>query len=75
MFILYLVSCQNQECKCVIDTNQILQNDSIINAVTNSPRRKLADYWNRFNEPVIPQSQVESYRFSITVLVYDYFKV
>ena len=58
-----------------IDTNLIAQNDSIINAVITSPRRNLADYYNRFNEPAINQSQVESYRFSITVLLYDYFKV
>ncbi len=75
LFVYYLASCQNQECKCVIDTNLISQNDSTINAAINSPRRNLSDYNNRFNEPAIHQSQVESYRFSITVLLYDYFKV
>jgi hypothetical protein len=75
LFVYYLASCQNQECKCVIDTNLISQNDSTINAAINSPRRNLVDYWNKFNEPAIHQLQVESYRFSITVLLYDYFKV
>lgn len=70
-----LASCQARECKCIIDANIISKNDSLINKYVDPSRTALTAYWYRFNEPVLHQSQVESYRFSIRVLVYDYFKV
>ena len=76
VLLLYcLASCQDRKCECIIDANIISKNDSLVNEYVNPSRTALTDYWSRFNEPILQQSQVESYRFAITVLVYDYFKV
>lgn len=72
---LLILSCQNKECNCEIFEDLIIKNDSIISSIINQPRNEFQNYWNRFNEPVLDNPHKESYRFSITVLLYDYFKV
>ena len=75
IFLYFFISCQNDDCKCDVNAEIISKNDSIINAITNSPRRNFTDYWKRFDEPSLQSVQKESYRFSITVLLNDYYKV
>ncbi|MFK7775217.1 MAG: hypothetical protein AB8F94_23965 [Saprospiraceae bacterium] len=78
-----ILSCQKKECICEFDPKVVIENDSLINLYINdsvsiNPVTKIhrnKHYWNRFNEPILNDQKNESYRFSIVVLLADYFKV
>lgn len=75
LWLMHFISCQYKECNCEADAWLLMENDSIIHKLIDTPKTKITNYWNKFNEPSIHLSERESYRFSITVLLYDYFKV
>ena len=83
VLFLTILSCQKKECTCEVDPKIIIENDSLINVYINdsisiNPVTKIHRneyYWNRFNEPILNDQENESYRFSIVVLLADYFKV
>jgi hypothetical protein len=78
-----ILSCQKKECTCEFDPEVVVDNDSLINSYINdsiniNPVTKIhwnKYYWNRFNEPILNDQENESYRFSIVVLLFDYFKI
>ena len=72
---LSIMSCQTEKCNCEIEDKLIAQNDSLINSIINQSENKFENYWDRFEEPILNKEEVESYRFSIVVLLYDFFKV
>lgn len=69
------MSCQANQCNCVLENKLSIQNDSLINTIINQPKNRFEKYWGRFEEPTLNNQNVESYRFSIVVLLYDFFKV
>lgn len=69
------MGCQNQECNCEVDSEILIQNDSLVNDLLKDNQNGFESYWKRFNEPVIYKGNNESYRFSIVVLLYDYMKI
>lgn len=82
-FFFTILSCPKKECLCDFDPKVVIENDSLINLYINdsvfiNPVNKIhrnKHYWNRFNEPILNDQNNESYRFSIVVLLADYFKV
>lgn len=70
-----IVSCQANQCDCELENKLMIQNDSLINVIINHPEDRFEKYWDRFEEPTLNNQKVESYRFSIVVLLYDFFKV
>lgn len=53
----------------------LIKNDSLINLILNDPKYDFQDYWNRFDEPILNNQAAESYRLSVVVLLYDFFKI
>lgn len=84
-----VLSCQKKECNCEINPQIVIENDSIINEVlsrkfmdydgkpfvVDSSKNHFEAYWNKYNEPILHTRNDESYRLSIVVLLYDYFKL
>lgn len=69
------VSCQNEDCNCEIDDKLLIENDSLINSILNQPENGFGEYWKRFDEPILNNQESESYRLSVVVLLYDFFKI
>lgn len=89
VFFVTILSCQKKECACDIDPKVLIENDSIINEalrrefmdydgkpfVVDSSKNHYERYWKKFDEPLLGNQKNESYRFSISFLLYNYFKV
>ncbi len=72
---LLMIGCQKEQCNCVFEDQLIVENDSIIHSIINQPQNQFQEYWDRFDEPILGNNESESYRFSMIVLLYDFFKV
>lgn len=69
------LGCQKYECNCSIEEKMRIKNDSLVNSILNDSKNDLQNYWDRFDEPILNTQESESYRLSIIVLLYDFFKV
>lgn len=70
-----IINCSKPKCKCEIDNFIQTQNDSLLAEIKSDENYKLKKYWSRFDEPILEEQKFESFRFSITVLLYDYQKI
>lgn len=77
LIVLFCVAqgCQDEPCTCEMNNETLVKNDSIINSMLNNPEKYYENNLKRFGEPFLSNYDKESYRFSITVLAYDYFKI
>ncbi len=60
---------------CDIHNDILALNDSLISEIQANDNYKMRKYWNRFNVPILEDQAIESFRFSITVLLADYQKI
>lgn len=73
--IIFAAGCGAEPCRCDPDAEQLMKNERVIYSRILSPDSGFGDYWKRFHEPLLNERKVESYRFSVVVLLADFFKV
>jgi len=70
IIICFVISCQNNKCNCEVTNELLVKNDSLITSIF----KMLDNSWERYDEPLIHKTEIESYRFSTRPSLRNYIK-